>query len=184
MRDGGRTHPRIHELGGFALKLSSIEAIATALQEAEVRYLVAGGLAVAAHGFGRVTFDIDLVVQLQTENIKRAMVALQLLGYRPSVPVAAADFADPVTRESWIRDKGMVVFQLISDSHRDTPIDLFVTEPFDFDKEYSLALQGEILPGVPVRFVSLDTLLIMKTVADREKDREDIRQLQLIREKS
>jgi hypothetical protein len=49
------------------MKLSSLEAIATALRDADVRYLVVGGLAVAAHGHGRATFDIDLVVQLQRQ---------------------------------------------------------------------------------------------------------------------
>lgn len=48
------------------MKLSSLEAIVTALQASEVRYLIVGGLAVAAHGHGRATFDIDLVVQLHS----------------------------------------------------------------------------------------------------------------------
>src|SRR5262245_57124884 len=93
------------------MKLSSLEAIASALRDANVRYLIVGGLAVAAHGHGRATFDIDLVVQLQPENVKRAVSALEAEGYRPTVPVAAADFANAERRESWIRDKGMVVFQ-------------------------------------------------------------------------
>jgi hypothetical protein len=67
------------------LKLASLEVIVRTLNAAEVRYLVVGGLAVAAHGYGRVTFDIDLVVQLKSENVRRAMKALQTLGYRPLV---------------------------------------------------------------------------------------------------
>lgn len=46
------------------MKLSSVEAIVGALEKAGVRYLVAGGLAVVAHGYLRFTKDIDLVVQL------------------------------------------------------------------------------------------------------------------------
>jgi hypothetical protein len=134
------------------VKLASIEAIAVALEKANTRYLVVGGLAVAAHGFGRATFDIDLVVQLQPENILRAMTALRSLGYRPSLPVTASQFADAALRESWIRDKGMVVLQLTSDQHRE------------------------------LRFVSLNSLIAMKEAAGREKDLEDIRQLKLIRE--
>lgn len=67
------------------------------------RNLIVGGLAVAAHGYGRLTFDLDLVVQLQPEL--RALKALSSLGYVPLVPVAAADFADPAKREAWIREK-------------------------------------------------------------------------------
>jgi hypothetical protein len=80
------------------VKLASIEAIVIALEKAKTRYLVVGGLAVAAHGFGRATFDIDLVVQLHSENIIQAMTALQALGYRPSVPVTANQFADAALR--------------------------------------------------------------------------------------
>jgi hypothetical protein len=114
--------------------------------------------------------------------VKRAVTALESEGYRPTVPVAAADFADPARRESWIRDKGMIVFQLHSDRHPETRIDLFVHEPFDFDREFDEALVGELLPGLQTRFVSLETLIRMKEAAGREKDREDVRQLRLLQE--
>jgi hypothetical protein len=166
------------------VKLASFEAIVRALEDANVRYLIAGGLAVAAHGYGRVTFDVDLVVQLTPDNVQRAMRAFESLGYRPLAPVSAPGFADPATRESWIRDKRMVVFQLHSEEHRETRIDLFVAEPFDFDDEYYRALTGDILPGLPVRFVRIETLIRMKEAAGRAKDLEDIRQLRLLQESS
>jgi hypothetical protein len=165
------------------MKVTSLEVIAAALNGAGVRYLVAGGLAVAAHGHGRVTFDVDLVLQLQPDNVRRAMAALESLGYVPTVPVAARDFADPGIREGWIRDKNMVVFQLHSNQHPETRIDLFVTEPFDFDAEFHRALLGEIRPGLTVRFVSVEALIRMKEVAGRPKDIEDIRQLRLLNRK-
>jgi hypothetical protein len=164
------------------VKVSSLEAILRALAEADVRYLIVGGLAVAAHGYGRLTFDLDLVVQLQPDNVKRALAALESLGYLPIVPAAAVDFADPAKREAWIRDKGAVVFQLHSERHRETRIDLFVSEPFDFDLEYGRAKTGELLPGVPARFVRAETLIEMKEAAGREKDLEDARQLRLLME--
>lgn len=74
----------------------------------------------------------------------------------------------------------MVVFQLRSDQHRETTLDIFVAEPFDFDIEYDRALMGNILPAVSVRFVCLETLLRMKEAAGRAKDEEDIRQLRLL----
>ena len=39
------------------MKLSAFMAIAHTLQDEGVRYLLAGGLAVVAHGYGRMTFD-------------------------------------------------------------------------------------------------------------------------------
>ena len=70
----------------------------------------------------------------------------------------------------------MVVFQLHSDRHAETRIDLFVSEPFEFDTEYELALIGEVLPGLPARFVRIEIMLQMKVIAGREKDLKDIRQ--------
>ena len=76
------------------MRLASFEALARALEEAGVRYLVAGGLAIAAHGYLRFTKDADLVIQPAPENIHRTFAALGSLGYRPSVPVMAEQFAD------------------------------------------------------------------------------------------
>jgi hypothetical protein len=135
-----------------------------------------------AHGYGRLTIDLDLVLQLRTENVLSAMRVLTGLGYRPSAPVPAESFADAATRESWFRDKGMVVFQLQSGIHRDTPVDIFVSEPFDFDAEYARALVAPIAPGVELRCASIDTLIRMKKLAGRAKDLEDIRQLELLRD--
>ena len=164
------------------MKLASFEAIVRVLNEAEARYLVVGGLAVAAHGYGRVTFDVDLVLQLQPENVRNAFQALASLGYKPFVPVKMNDFADPDIRKNWIEEKNMIVFQLYSDQHAATRIDIFVAEPFDFDDEYNSALVEEFLPGHHVRFVRVETLIRMKELAGREKDREDIRQLKILME--
>lgn len=162
------------------MKLASLEAILRALNQSGVRYLIAGGLAVAAHGYGRVTFDVDLVLQLDAQNVRQAMKALGALGYRPAAPVSADDLADPAVREGWVRDKGMVVLQMYSDAHRETTIDVFTEEPFDFESEYGRAMTGEIAPGVSARFVSIGTLIRMKEATGRDKDREDVRQLKLL----
>ena len=44
-----------------------------------VRYLVAGGLAVVAHGYLRFTADVDLIVDLEPANVTRAVAALESL---------------------------------------------------------------------------------------------------------
>lgn len=164
------------------MKLSSFEAIAAALNREGVRYLVAGGLAVNAHGYVRLTQDVDLVVQLHPENILPAFSALAGLGYRPLVPVTAEQFADPAQRTAWIRDKGMTVLNFHSSLHPTATVDVFVSDPFDFDAEYARALQAELSPGTLVRFVSIPTLIAMKALADRARDRDDIEHLRMILE--
>jgi hypothetical protein len=160
------------------MKLASFEALVAALEEAGVRYLVAGGLAVNAHGYLRFTKDVDFVVQLIPENIERAFAVLANLGYRPMVPISAAQFANAGLREEWIRDKGMQVLQFWSDAHRETPVDMFVREPFVFDEEYEHALVKP-LGSIPVRFVAIPALIRMKEEAGRPQDRIDIDYLRM-----
>jgi hypothetical protein len=161
------------------MKLASFEALASALEAAGVRYLVAGGLAVGAHGYLRFTKDVDIVIQLIPENIERAFSALTSLGYRPIVPVTMNQFANQALRESWIRDKGMQVLQFWSDSHKETSVDVFVNEPFAFEEEYAHALVKPLHDALPVRFVSLATLIRMKQDAGRPQDLADIEQLRM-----
>lgn len=161
------------------MKLASFEAIVRALNAAGVRYLVAGGLAVNAHGYLRFTKDVDFVVQLESDNIKRALAALAGLDYKPMAPVTADQFADRQTREGWIRDKGMQVFQLWSKQHPETPVDIFVREPFPFDEEFENALIKPLYGSIEVRFVSIPTLIHMKETAGREQDRIDIQYLRM-----
>jgi len=156
------------------MRVESVHALFEALNRADVRYLVVGGLAVVAHNYVRYTADVDLVLALDPENVKRAMATLELLGYVPRVPVPATDFADPVKRESWIREKGMVVFQMFSTLHDRTPIDLFVSEPFDFQQEWQRAVWLPVLGSTRVPVVSIEQLLAMKETTGRDKDQRDV----------
>ena len=74
------------------------------------------------------------------------------------------------------RDKGMQVLQFWSDLHRETPVDMFVHEPFDFEDEYRRSL-AKPLGRIAVRFVTIPTLIRMKEAADRPQDRIDIEYL-------
>lgn len=162
------------------MKLDAFEAVAETLNDAGVRYLVAGGLAVNAHGYLRLTADIDLVIALDAGNVVAAFNALSRIGYRPSVPITAEQFADPAQRQRWIEDRGMKVLNFFSDRHRETPLDVFVYEPFDFQNEVDAAMAGELRPGLHVRFVSIPTLIHMKEAAGRSKDQDDIQHLRWI----
>lgn len=160
------------------MKLSSLETIARSLNAAGVEYLVVGGLAVNAHGFVRPTKDIDLVIRLTDSNLSNALPALEGAGYRPYQHVQASDLANPVQREKWQTEKGMVVLKFWSDSHPETPLDVFVEEPFDFSKEYARAKPQTVAENCEVNVVALGTLLRLKRKAGRARDLIDIEQLE------
>ena len=160
------------------METRSVEAIVRALNDAEVQYLIVGGLAVNAHGYVRLTRDVDIVLALDPENATRGLQALLAIGYHLAIPVQPEEFADAATREDWRRDKQMIVLKLWSDEHRRTPVDIFVYEPFDFRAETLRAQAWDICPGVAAPVVSLPTLLAMKRQAGRPQDLIDIEELQ------
>lgn len=155
------------------MKLNTVKQIFRALNDARVRYL-------GVHGYLRFNKDVDLVLQMEANNIERAFAALTELGFRPNVPITGRAFADPARREGWIRGKCMQLLQLWSDVHQETPVAIFVTEPFPFEEEYERALLKPLAENIEVRFVSIPILIKMKQAANREQDRIDIEHLRLI----
>jgi predicted nucleotidyltransferase len=159
----------------------SVETIVQALNAANVRYLVVGGLAVVAHGYVRFTADVDLIVDLEPANLTRAIAALGRLGYRPRAPVGFEEFADSKKRAQWVRDKGLTVFSLYSLEHPLTEVDLFVEPPFDFSVVYRRAARTEIAPGVEATFIGLRDLVRLKREAARPQDLLDLERLRALR---
>jgi len=158
--------------------VKSLGDVCRELNRRGVRYLLIGGHAVAAHGYPRATQDIDLVVALDPENSRTAIVALQSLGYRPLVPVDPLQFAEPARRAEWRIEKGEVVFQMTTGEPLDLPVDLFIEHPFDFDAEYASAFWVEFGADLMIPVVSLRALLAMKRKAGRQKDLLDIQELE------
>jgi hypothetical protein len=159
------------------MEVRSVETIVRALNGAGVQYLIVGGLAVNAHGYERFTKDVDLVIGLERENIIRGLRALMDISYNLRIPVTPEQFADPVLREEWRREKNMVVLQLWSDVHQRTPVDVFVYEPFDFRQELARALRLPVAGGELAPVISFEALLELKQSAGRSQDLTDIEKL-------
>ena len=155
----------------------SVDAIVKALNVANVRYLVAGGLAVVAHGYLRFTADVDLIVDLEPANVTRVVAALESLGYRPRAPVPFEEFGDPQKRAQWVRDKNLTVFSVYSPQHQLTEVDLFVEAPLDFEAAYRNAVRKEVAPGVAATFIGIPDLRRLKERAGRPQDLLDLEKL-------
>lgn len=156
----------------------SIETIVGSLNQAGVRYLIVGGLAVVAHGFVRFTADIDLVLDPDPAAMRRAIEALSALGYRPRAPVPFEEFSDAEKRRTWAREKSLTVFSVFSAQHPATEIDLFVETPFDFERAYGDADRFEVASGVEATFIGRADLIAMKRKAGRPQDLKDVAELE------
>ena len=151
-----------------------------ALNEAKVKYVVAGGAAVILYGYPRLTQDLDLIVFLEEKNLEKLFVALHNIGYLPKVPVTKDQFKDPRQRIKWKKEKGMIVFSFV---HRNPPfniIDIFVDEPIKFDSVYKKRKNVKV-EGIAIPLIGIDHLIRLKKAAQRPKDLDDIVQLRDIK---
>lgn len=138
----------------------------------DVRYLVAGGIAVNLYGIERATADIDIVLDLDTANTLRFAEVARSIGLKPKVPVKIEDFADKQKRNEWIETKDMKVFSLYDPQNPFFILDIFVEEPFDFEGVYKMRrkfkFEDIIIPTVPI-----EELIKMKETTGRPQDKAD-----------
>ena len=159
--------------------MAVFEPLFKVLNDAGVRYVVVGGLAVVLHGHARLTVDVDLVVDLDEKQALKAIDALVGMGLHPRVPVNPRDFADRSIREGWIRDRGMQVFSMFDPSNPMLVVDLFVEHPVPFG-ELWLRSEEFALRDTTVRVASIPDLIHLKRAAGRPQDQADIEQLEAI----
>jgi len=152
------------------------------LNDSGVDYLVIGGLAVNFHGVPRMTYDIDLLILFEKENILKAVAKLTEWDYRPKVPVNPQDLADESVKSSGIRERGMKAFTFYSDSLPIAEIDLVFDIPIPYGELMDRAVYMD-LQGVKVPVVSIQDLIQLKLHAGRDQDLADAEYLKMILEK-
>ncbi|HBX76563.1 MAG TPA: hypothetical protein DEG43_02860 [Acidimicrobiaceae bacterium] len=129
----------------------------------DVRYLVVGGYAVAAHGHPRATKDLDIWVLIDPTNAERLILALNDFGMS-SVGLRAADFLEPE-----------VVVQL---GYAPIRIDLLTTiSGITFDECWPKRVMIDV-GGVEAGFISVEDLIANKRAAGRPQDLVDADLLQ------
>lgn len=152
-----------------------------ALNDAEVEYVVVGGVAVVLRGHVRATVDLDLALDLTADHLLPAMDVLRRQGLVPRLPVPAEQFADPEVRRAWVEDRNLVAFTLHDPSDALREVDLLATSPVPFEE----LLEGSSVvdvAGVPVRVASVAHLLRMKQAAGRPQDLADVAALSALTE--
>ncbi len=149
-----------------------------ALHERGIEHIVVGGFAVNAHGFIRVTKDLDIVPSPTEANLEQLAQMLRDLDARildtdgftgdemPADPTRTADLEmggnfcvltglGRLDVMQWL--SGVDTDNLYGELNRDT-------------------VEGDV-DGIPVRVCSLEHLRAMKRAAGRPQDLEDLRRL-------
>ncbi len=149
-----------------------------AMHERGIEHIVVGGFAVNAHGFIRVTKDLDIVPSPAEGNLERLAEMLRDLDARI---LDTDDFAgeempvDP-TRTADLEMGGN--FCLLTDLGRlDVMQWLSGVDTDDLFGELNPDTVEGSVEGIPVRVCSLEHLRAMKRAAGRPQDLEDLRRL-------
>jgi len=133
-----------------------------ALNAADVRYLITGGFAVAAHGHPRYTKDIDAWIGPDRENAERAVAAIASFGFG-EVGIVAEDFTGPP--------------QMLQLGYPPNRIDLLnFASGLEFDDAWSRRVEATI-DGIPVHLISLSDLETNKRASGRLQDLADLQKL-------
>lgn len=128
----------------------------------DVRFLIVGGYAVAAHGQPRYTGGLDAWVWVSSENASRVLRSLESFGFA-GLGLAQDYFSQP--------DR---VVQLGYPPYR---IDILTSiEGVEFDEAWSRRIVLD-LDGVLVPFIGRDDLLTNLRVAGRPQDVADVERL-------
>jgi predicted nucleotidyltransferase len=152
------------------------------LNEKEVRYLIIGGVAVNLYGFPRMTFDLDLMIDLNDfKSVSGFVDSMNELGFKPDIPVKIEDFISPENRKTWSQEKNMKVFSLYNPLKEIERVDVLIENYINFNEAYerrkNIDAKGVILP-----LLSIDDLINIKKIANRKRDIIDIEALEKIKE--
>jgi hypothetical protein len=147
------------------------------LSRAKVDFILIGGMAAILHGSARVTFDVDVVYSRTDENIQR--LANLLASYKPYLREAP-----PGLPSSWDAKTihGGLNFTLTTELG---DIDLLGEvgggETYSDLLHHSFEVEAF---GVRFKCIDLPTLIRIKEVAGRPKDREAVAELRVLLEES
>ena len=154
--------------------------ILKAFVEEKIDFTVVGGFAVLAHGVIRITMDLDLAISTKPEELKMTWGVLERLGFVPRQPISKSQFIDPAVLLDLSESKNL---KAVSFYHQQQPylvVDLLFTKEFQLNSNEKMSMD---LFGVSCQVATIEKLIQLKTMAGRDKDLEDIRELSKISEK-
>jgi predicted nucleotidyltransferase len=155
--------------------VTDFERLVAALADADVEFVIVGGLAATVHGSARLTQDLDVVYSRSSDNIERLVNALAPLGpyLRDAPPGLPFEWSQDTVR----RGLNFTLTTAIGD------IDLLgqIAGGGDYDDLLPHVVDLELF-GYPCKCLDLPRLIHVKRAAGRPKDLEAIAELEALLE--
>ncbi len=140
---------------------SLLRRVAEALDRVGIDYVIVGGQAVLVYGEPRLTRDIDITLLASPDDLDRVMRIIKNLKLNVLV-----DDVESFIRKTWVLPT--------YDPESGFRVD-FIFSWTPFERE---AVKRAVLKNVedyPVKFISPEDLIVMKLVAGRPRDIEDVK---------
>ena len=149
-----------------------------ALADANVRFVVCGGVACILQGVARTTHDLDVCVALEPLDLEALVRVARALDLRPRVPEPLDALLDAERRRAWVEEEHAVFYTLIAPSGAFS-VDVFLNYPLSFEELAAEAYSFDI-EGRRVLVSSKRHLIVAKSsvVPPRKVDLRDIEDLQ------
>jgi hypothetical protein len=143
--------------------LNRLQDVFKFFQQHEVKYVVIGGVASVLHGVPRATFDLDILIEATTENVRRLLTALENAGFGTATLTNVQDvLANEIT--------------VFNDRVR---IDVQTCTPGVSFQDVWKKRKTITYSGQQLFIMSKEDLIRSKRASGRDIDKEDIRLLEL-----
>jgi predicted nucleotidyltransferase len=142
--------------------LEPLESLQRLLSRFDNRGVIIGGTAVSMLGRARFTEDVDAMFLLSIQDIPRLLEAAKEEGIEPRIG-NAAEFAK--------KNRVMLMKHVLSDTNIDISLGVM---PFE-QEMVERSVVHQIDEALQIRLPTPEDLIIMKAIAHRPKDLEDIR---------
>ena len=154
--------------------MTSLSGLLSALGEAQVDFILVGGVAAAAHGSARLTQDVDIVYRRGKDNLERIVAAIgssqpYLRGAPPGLPFRF-DVATLAAGLNFTLSTSLGPMDLLGE----------IAGGGRYEDLLDHCITADAF-GVRCRVLDLDTLIATKRAAGRPKDFEALAELEIIR---
>ena len=162
-----------------------INEILFALTDAEVEFIVGGGVAAVLHGVERVTLAIDLALDMEPANVEKFLQVMHKLRLQPRVPVPVRDLMSREAVRRMIAEKGAMVFSFVDFARPLRHVDIFLQDNLSFE-ELSTGARNIVIEHRAIKIMGIGKLLETKRAITplRDKDLIDIKQLEKLQGQS
>ena len=144
-----------------------------ALAAADVRYCVVGGVAVNLHGIPRMTYDIDIMVEMSATNLTACAAAMKTLGLMSRLPIRLEDAADASTATAWEDERNLIAATFVDPANPLREVDVLIAP--SLDPSGVVARATAVAGGIYV--ATIPDLIRLKERAGRRQDLADIAHL-------